>query len=69
MRYRNIPVSESTWERLRDYKMAGATFDEVVLELMKSVPLEAVAERVVKEHYERARTFEGRPWRSVVRRR
>jgi len=49
--------------------MAGATFDEVVLELMKSVPLEAVAERVVKEHYERARTFEGRPWRSVVRRR
>ena len=68
MRYRNIPVSESTWERLKDYKMAGVTFDEVVSELMKSVPLDAVAERAVKEHHERARTFEGRPWRSVVRR-
>lgn len=69
MRYRNIPVSESTWGRLRDYKMAGATFDEVVTELMKSVPLEVVAERVIREHYERSRTFQGRPWRAVVRRR
>ncbi len=49
--------------------MAGASFDDVLNELMRSVPVEAVAERVIKEHYERMREREGRPWREVLRRR
>jgi len=38
--------------------MAGAPFDEVLNELMRSVPLEVVAERVIREHYERMRERE-----------
>ncbi len=49
--------------------MAGASFDDVLNELMRSVPVEAVAERVIQEHYERMREREGRPWREVLRRR
>ena len=67
MGYKTIPVTKETWQRLRDYKMAGATYDEVLRELMKSVPLEVVADRVVRQHYERMRTREGRPWRRALR--
>jgi len=69
MAYKTIPVTRETWERLKDYKMAGATYDEVLRELMKSVPIEVVAERVVREHYGRMREWEGRPWREVLQRR
>lgn len=69
MGYKTIPVTKETWERLRDYKMGGATYDEVLNELMKSVPIEVVSERVIREHYERMRTFEGRPWREALRKR
>ncbi len=69
MGYKSIPVTEKTYQRLRDYKMRGATFDEVINELMLSVPVEAFAERVIKEHYERMREREGRPWRQVLERR
>ena len=69
MAYKTIPVTRETWERLKDYKMAGATYDEVLRELMKSVPIEVVAERVVQEHYARMREWEGRPWREVLQRR
>ena len=69
MAYKTIPVTRETWERLKDYKMAGATYDEVLRELMKSVPIEVVAERVVREHYARMREWEGRPWREVLQRR
>lgn len=66
MTYKNVPVRESTYARLRDYKMGGATFDEVLNELMNSVPVEVVADRVIREHHERMRTREGRPWREVL---
>jgi len=66
MPYKNVPVKEETYLRLKDYKMGGATFDEVLDELMRSVPVEVVAERVIREHYERMREREGRPWREVL---
>ncbi len=69
MRFRNVPVREATYRRLKDYKMGGATFDEVLNELMASTPVEVVAERVVREHYERMRTREGRSWRQALGRR
>ena len=65
--YKTVPVTEKTYRRLKDYKMGGATFDEVLTELMRSVPVEVVAERVVREHYARLRTFEGRPWREILK--
>ncbi len=66
MGYKTIPVTKETWDRLKDYKMGGATYDEVLAELMRSVPLETVAARVIKEHYERMRTRKGRPWRRAL---
>lgn len=69
MGYKTIPVTQETWEKLKDYKMGGATYDEVLAELMKAVPIEVVADRVVREHYERMRTREGRPWRRAFRKR
>jgi len=69
MVYKSVPVTEETYRRLRDYKMRGATFDEVINELMRSVPVEVLAERVVKEHYERMREREGSPWRDVLEKR
>ncbi len=69
MVYKSIPVTEETYRRLKDYKMSGATFDEVINELMHSVPVEVLAERVIREHYERMREREGRPWRQVLEKR
>ncbi len=66
MAYKNVPVRERTYRRLKDYKMGGATFDEVLNEFMRSVPVEVVAERVIREHYARMREREGRPWREVL---
>ncbi len=65
--YKTVPVKRDTYRKLKDYKMAGASFDEVLNELMRSVPVEAVAERVIQEHYQRMRKREGRPWREVLR--
>jgi predicted CopG family antitoxin len=69
MVYKSIPVTEETYRRLRYYKMRGAAFDEVINELMRSVPVEVLAERVIKEHCERMREREGSPWRQVVEKR
>ena len=66
MAYKSVPVTEETYRKLRDYKMGGATFDDVLNELMRSVPVEAVAERVIREHHERMREWEGRPWREAL---
>jgi len=63
--YRTIPVRPSTWKRLKDYRMGDATFDEVLNDLMDKVPLEVFSEKLIKEHNERLRTFEGRSWRKV----
>lgn len=64
--YKNFPVREETWQRLRAYKMGGATFDEVVKDLLDSVPLEEVSEEVIREHKRRMRSRKGwKDWREV----
>ena len=63
--YKNLPVREDTWERLRGYKMESATYDQVLNELMNALPLEDVAEKVVREHRRRMRSRRGRGWKAV----
>ena len=63
--YKNVPVREDTWERLRGYKMGAATYDQVLNELMNALPLEDVAEKVVREHRRRMRSRKGRSWKAV----
>jgi len=66
MALKSVPVRRATWKKLRTYKAGGATYDEVLNELMKAVPAEVVAERILREHEERMRTREGRPWREAL---
>lgn len=63
--YHNVPVKRTTWLRLRDYKMVSATYDDVLNQLMDSMPLETVTEEVLAEHKRRLATFDGRPWREI----
>jgi len=63
--YKNVPVRPATWQRLRAYKMGGATFDDVLNDLMDSVPLERVAKKVLREAKRRLKTFQGMDWREV----
>ena len=62
---KTIPLQPRTWERLRAYKMGGATYDEVLNDLMDAVPLEDIAEQVVAEHRQRLGTWRGKGWRAV----
>jgi hypothetical protein len=64
-RYHNVPVLESTWHRLRDYKMVSATYDEVLNQLMDSVPLETVTEDILAEHKRRLKSKDWKDWREV----
>ncbi|HEX9709447.1 MAG TPA: hypothetical protein VGB42_05715 [Candidatus Thermoplasmatota archaeon] len=59
-RYKTVPVREDTYERLRAYKMGGATFDQVLNDLMNAVPLEEVSAATLRKHRQRLRTFRGR---------
>jgi len=59
-------VKGDTYRKLKDYKMAGASFGDVLNELTRSVPVEAFAERVIEEHYQRMREREGRPRRAAA---
>lgn len=57
--YHTIPVRRSTWERFKSYRMGGASYDEVLNDLMDQVPLEAYASRyLAKQRGDRTR--EGR---------
>ncbi|MBI4361992.1 MAG: hypothetical protein HY558_02350 [Euryarchaeota archaeon] len=64
--YKTVPVKPDTWQRLKSYKMGDATYDDVLNDLMDSVPVERFAESVIREFQERARTWRGgRSWRAI----
>lgn len=44
-RYHTVPVRPATWERLKAYRMGGASYDEVLNDLMDLVALETYAAR------------------------
>jgi hypothetical protein len=54
--YHNVPVRENTFRRLRAYKMGGATYDEVLNNLMDALPLERVTAATLREHKRRLRS-------------
>lgn len=41
--YHTVPVRRNTWERLKAYRMGGASYDDVLNDLMDQVPLESYA--------------------------
>ena len=64
-KYYTVAMRRQTYERLRNYKMGGSTFDKVLNELMDAYPLEVVSAEFLREVKHRSRTFKGRPWREV----
>lgn len=55
--YHTIPVRRSTWDRFRAYRMGGASYDDVLNDLMEQVPLEVYAAKYLAKQ----RTGERRP--------
>lgn len=63
--YKMVPVRPETLERLKGYKMASATYDQILNELMDAVPIEKIARKVVREHRQRMRSRHWKDWREV----
>jgi len=59
-----VPVRPETLRRLRAYKVGGATYDDVLNNLMDDTPPEAF----IREHLRRLREEPDIPWH-VVRKR
>ena len=53
--YRTVNVGSTTFERLKSYKVAGKTFDEVLNDLMDRTEPETVHREVLREHERRLR--------------
>jgi hypothetical protein len=56
-----VPVKGDTLRRLRSYKTGGASYDEVLNEMMDEIPPESF----VKEHLRRLREEDTVSWDSV----
>lgn len=52
-RYHNVPVLDATWQRLRDYRVSGQTYDDVLNRLMDRVPIEDIAATLLAMHHRR----------------
>jgi hypothetical protein len=55
-KYYTVAMRRQTYERLKDYKMGGGTYDQVLNQLMDALPLEEVSEEVLKEHRRRLKS-------------
>ena len=64
MSFTTVPVKPETLQRLRTYKSGGASFDEVLNDLMDDHPTEAF----LREHLRRLREEESIPWNQVKKR-
>lgn len=61
MSFTSVPVKPETLRRLRHYKIAGASFDEVLNELMD----DHAPETFLREHLRRLREEERVSWAKV----
>jgi hypothetical protein len=43
--WHTVPVRRNTWERLKAYRLGGASYDDVLNDLLDEVPLETYAAR------------------------
>ena len=59
-----VPVKPETLRRLRSYKIGGATYDEVLNDLMDDSPPVAF----IREHLRRLREERDTPWGEVRKR-
>lgn len=64
MTFTSVPVKPETLKRLRGYKTGGASFDEVLNDLMDTHPPESF----IKEHVRRLHEDERVSWTGVKRR-
>jgi hypothetical protein len=64
-KYHTVAMRRQTYERLKDYKMGGGTYDQVLNELMDALPLEEVSKEFLAEHRRRMKDLRGTDWREV----
>lgn len=54
--YHTIPVRRGTWERFRSYRMGGASYDDVLNDMMDQFPLEKYAAEYLSKQREKTRS-------------
>jgi len=59
-----IPVKRETWARLRSYRVGGATYDDVLNDLMDDCPPAGF----IREHLRRLKEEEFSDWQDVRKR-
>jgi len=64
-KYYTVAMRKQTYLRLKAYTRGGATFDQVLKDLLDMQPVEEVTAAELKEIEHRFRTFQGRPWSEV----
>jgi len=64
-RYYTVAMRKQTYLRLKQYTRGGATFDQVITDLLDMQPVETVTAAELKELEHRFKTFRGRPWSEV----
>jgi len=47
--YHTIPVRRKTWDRIKAYRMGGASYDDVLNEMMDEIPLDKVMARYLQK--------------------
>lgn len=55
-KYYTVAMRRQTYERLKNYRMGGSTFDKVLNELMDAYPLEVVSAEFLREIKRRSRS-------------
>lgn len=46
--YHTVPVRRNTWDRLKAYRLGGASYDDVLNDLMDAMPLDAYAAKYLE---------------------
>lgn len=65
MSYKTVNVAPSTYERLRTYKVAGKTFDEVLNALMDRTDPRDLHAAILREHQRRLRRMKRGDFRTL----
>ena len=60
-KYTTIPVRQDTLDKLRGYKVGGATYDDLINDLLNVHP----PEEFFLEHLRRLRGEKRRPWAEI----
>jgi len=66
-KYHTVAMRKQTYLRLKAYTRGGATFDQVITDLLDMQPVEHITKAELRLIRHRFKTFNGVPWEDVRR--